>query len=111
MDKLENYRHIIQGIVEHHAKYAPSHGQIEVAPFIDREHDNYGLIDVGWSRTGRVHSIIFHLRIETGKIWVEWDGIESSVAQELIDAGIPTEDIVLGFQRPKRRAITEFAVA
>ena len=105
MDKLENYRRIIQRIVEHHAKYTPSHGQIEVAPFIDIEHDNYGLIDVGWSRNGRVHSIIFHLRIETDKIWVEWDGIETSVAQELVDAGIPREDIVLGFQRPKRRAI------
>jgi hypothetical protein len=106
MDKLENYRHIIQKIVEHHAQYAPSHGQIEVAPFIDKKHDNYGLIDVGWSRTGRVHAIIFHLRIEKNKIWVEWDGIETSVAQELVDAGIPKEDIVLGFQRPKKPAIS-----
>ncbi|MEN8218276.1 MAG: XisI protein [Pseudomonadota bacterium] len=95
----------------YHAKYVPSHGQIEVAPFIDIEHDNYGLIDVGWNLTGRVHSIIFHLRIEKGKIWIEWDGIESSVTQELVDAGIPKKDIILGFQRPKRRAITGFAVA
>jgi hypothetical protein len=51
------------------------------------------------------------LRIETGKIWIEWDGIETSVAQELVDAGIPKEDIVLGFQHPKRRAITGFAMA
>jgi hypothetical protein len=80
-------------------------------PFIDREHDNYGLIDVGWSHSGRIHAIIFHLRIAAGKIWVEWDGIEMSVAQELVDAGIPKEDIVLGFQRPKRPTMTGFAIA
>ncbi|MEN8215027.1 MAG: XisI protein [Pseudomonadota bacterium] len=111
MDNLENYRRIIQKLVKYHAQYVPSSGQIEVAPFIDTKHDNYGLIDVGWNHAGRVHSIIFHLRIEKGKIWVEWDGIETSVTQELVDAGIPKEDIVLGFHRPKRRAITGFSVA
>jgi hypothetical protein len=58
----------------------------------DKKYDNYGLIDVGWSNTGRVHAIIFHLRIEANKVWVEWDGIETGVAQELVDVGIPEED-------------------
>jgi hypothetical protein len=33
------------------------------------------------------------------------------VAQELVDAGIPKENMVLGFQRPKMRAITGFVIA
>ena len=50
------------------------------------------------------------LRILNDKIWVEWDGLETGITQELLDLGINKEDIVLGFYRPERRALTEFAI-
>ncbi len=50
------------------------------------------------------------LRMWDGKIWIEWDGIEEGVTQELVELGVPKEDIVLGFYRPQRRRMTEFAV-
>ena len=111
MDKLAAYRRVVQKIMAHHAHYTPSHGQIETLPICDEVHDNYLLMDVGWDRTGRVHAVAFHLRIREGKIWIEWDGTVPGIAQELLDAGVPKEDIVLGFYRPKRRELTEFAVA
>jgi hypothetical protein len=42
---------------------------------------------------------------------VEKDGMETGIAQELLDAGVPKEDVVFGFYRPERRTITEFAMA
>ena len=39
------------------------------------------------------------------------DGTEEGIALELVELGIPREDIVLGFYRPERREITEFAIA
>ena len=111
MDKLVSYRRALQKIIAHHAQYTPSHGQIETIPICDEVHDNYLLMDIGWDRTGRVHTVAFHLRIRDSKIWIEWDGTESGIAQELLNAGIPKEDIVLAFYRPKRRELTEFAVA
>ena len=111
MDKLNQYWQIIQKIVAEHAQYKPSYGAIETIQICDLEHDNYLLIGMGWDRTGRVHDVVLHLRIKDGKIWVEWDGIEQGITQELLEAGVLKEDIVLGFYRPERRAITEFAVA
>ncbi len=111
MDKLEQYRCIIKDILEKHAKFRPSHGQIETAAIYDPIHDHYLLMGIGWDRTGRVHDIAFHMRIQEGKIWIEWDGTEYGVAQELIDAGVPKEDIVLAFYHPENRARTEFTVA
>ena len=101
MDKLANYRQIIQKTVTYHAQNVPSHGQIKSIPIIDMIHDNYLLMDIGWNNKKRVHDVICHLRIEEGKIWIEWDGIETGIAQDLIEAGIPKEDIVLAlFQQP-----------
>ena len=110
MDKLNNYRKILQKIVTHHAQYSSSQEQIESLSICDATNDNYILLDVGWDRTGRVHDIALHLRLQNGKIWIEWDGIEEGVTQELLELGVPKEDIVLGFYRPKKRQLTEFAV-
>jgi XisI protein len=47
MDKLDKYRDILTKVVEKHAKYKPSHGQIETLSICDRKSDNYLLIDTG----------------------------------------------------------------
>lgn len=39
------------------------------------------------------------------------DGTEDGIAPELIQSGIPKEDIVLGFHEPSIRQYTGFAVA
>ena len=39
------------------------------------------------------------------------ENTDTDIAEELVAAGIAKEDIVLGFYRPERRALTEFAVA
>ena len=45
------------------------------------------------------------------KIRLQRDGTEYSVANELVDLGVPREDIVLGFQAPYKRPYTDFAAA
>jgi hypothetical protein len=57
-----------------------------------------------------VHNIDLHLRIQDQKIWIEWDGTENSVVEELIRAGVANEDIVLGFYRPERRSLVDFVL-
>lgn len=99
MDKLDSYQKIIHDIVKKYAKYKPSHGKIEAIPICDVEKNNYLLMGVGWDRTGRVHDVVLHLRIKDDKIWVEWDGIEQGITQDLLEAGVLEEDIMLGFYR------------
>lgn len=111
MDQLANYRTRVKQILLRHAEYAPSLGEVESVPVFDERGDHYLLVDFGWNRTGRVHSVILHLQLKNGKVWIERDGTEEGIAYDLLEAGIPKEDIVLAFYRPERRAITEFAVA
>ena len=111
MDKVDRYRQIIQQIVAHHAEYTPSHGDIDTLPICDTSQDNYLLLDIGWDQTGRVYSVIFHLSLRDAKVWVEQDGLEAGITQELLEAGIPKEDIVLAFYRPERRDLIDFSLA
>jgi len=111
VDKLRHYRNIVKQVLSQHAAYVPSHGQIETIPIFDERHEHYLLLDVGWDRIGRVHATVLHVRLRDDKVWVERDGTETGIAQELLEAGVPKEDIVLGFYRPERRALTDFAVA
>lgn len=111
MEKIGRYQRIVKRVLSAHAEQMPSHGKVETLPIFDELHNNYAVLDLGWDRMGRVHSVILHIRLLNGKVWIEQDGTEEGVAEELLQAGIPQEDIVLGFYRPERRAITEFAVA
>lgn len=111
MDKPEGYRRIVRQLLSRHAELKPGIGQITTVPVFDEASDNYMVVDLGWDRTGRVHAVVLHLHLMNEKVWVEVDGTENGIAQELVDAGIPKEDIVLGFYRPERRRLTEFAVA
>ncbi|MBI3957413.1 MAG: XisI protein [Chloroflexi bacterium] len=111
MEQIRGYRSIVKRILSEHAEQMPSHGKVETVPLFDESHDQYAVLDLGWDRLGRVHAVILHIRLLNGKVWIEQDGTEEGVAEELLKAGIPKEDIVLGFYRPERRAITEFAVA
>ena len=110
MDKLERYRQILQKIIGKHAAYKPTYGDIETVPVCDLAHDNYLLMDIGWDRTGRVHAVDLHFRIKEDKIWIEWDGTENGITEELLEAGVLQEDIVLGFYRPERRSMIDFSV-
>jgi hypothetical protein len=46
-----------------------------------------------------------------GKFWIQRDGTEYGIAQELADAGISEERIVLASKSLETRTLTEFAVA
>ncbi|QLE55211.1 XisI protein [Nostoc sp. TCL26-01] len=111
MDKLEKYRQVVASVVEKHAKYKPSHGQIDSLSICDEKSDNYLLIDTGWDQTGRVHAVVIHVRIFAGKVYIESDGTETGITDALLDLGIMKDDIVLGFIRPEYRQVTDFSVA
>ncbi len=73
-------------------------------------HGHYQLMTVGWHGQRRVHGCILHVDIKDGKIWIQHDGTEEGIANRLVEAGVPKNEIVLGFQSPFQRRHTEFAV-
>jgi hypothetical protein len=84
---------------------------VETTCVFDTARDQYLLINTGWERARRVDGATLHVRIRDGKIWVEEDWTEEGIAEFLVRAGVPREEIVLGFQPPSMRPYTEYAAA
>jgi hypothetical protein len=110
MDKLNHYRTCIQQLLKRYEGDTPSSDEIETEVITDTEHDHYQLLHVGWNQKRRVYGCAFHIDIKYGKIWIQYNGTDRHIAEELVELGIPKEDIVLGFQTPYRRQFTEYAV-
>ena len=58
-----------------------------------------------------MHYTKLHARLHNGKIWIEADLTYEGLANQLVEAGVPKGDIVLGFNSPDMRSYSEFAVA
>jgi hypothetical protein len=110
MDKLLKYREHARKILEEHA-HPSSDRAVETQVVIDEVRDHYLLLYIGWSGHERVRGCILHLDIKEGRIWVQYDGTEGGVANELVEMGVPKEDIILGFRAAYRRPLTGFGVA
>jgi XisI protein len=111
MDKLAQYRQIIQKVLQEYAAVPVSSGQIDSQTIVDIAQDHYQVLDVGWNKNRRVHDCALHLDIIDGKIWVQHNMTEMQIAQKLMEQGVAREDIVLGFQSPCIREYSGFAVS
>ncbi len=108
MDSRLTYKTTIKRILAEYARYTPAHGDIRSRLTFDDEHGSYALLQFGWDGDEYVHGAVIHIDLLGQKIWVQYDGTEEGVATDLVDAGVPKEDIVLGFRPPELRPYTEF---
>jgi hypothetical protein len=109
-DKLTRYRAAIRKVLREYAALGrPEPGQ-RVELIEDPVNDHFELIRVGWDRRRRVHYAVMHLDIIDGKVWIEHDATDRPLAEELVAAGVPKEDIVLGYKLPDIRPHTGYAV-
>ena len=63
---------------------------------------------VGWRGIKRDFGYVLHLDIKDGKIWIQHDGTEVGIANQLVELGVPKQDIVLAFHEPEVRQFTDF---
>ena len=111
MDSTESDRQLIEKILVEYAKVPYSHGEFRLQTVFDRDQKHYLLMLVGWEGVRRVHGCLVHVDIIDGKFWIQRDGTEYSIAQELLDAGVPKDRIVLAFRSLEKRRLTDFARA
>ncbi|MBI3957728.1 MAG: XisI protein [Chloroflexi bacterium] len=111
MDQIERYRQIIRKMIEGYAVFRPAMGDVEIETIFDEDNDHYELMYAGWNGPYRIHGSVLHIDIRNGKVWIQYDGTEDGIANELVEAGIPRERIVLAFKPPSIRPHTDFAVA
>lgn len=111
MEKVAKYRQLVKQILEEYASYKFSSAEIEVMPVFDLERDHYQVVSVGWKDERRIYGCSVHIDIKDGKIWVQHDGTEIGFADELVNLGVPREDIVLAYHSPFMRQFDGFAVS
>jgi hypothetical protein len=105
-----NYPDLVQEILKEHSAN-DLENETEVQLIFDTESNHFMVMHLGWKKLQRVYGCIIHVDIKDGKIWIQRDGTEIGIANELVDRGVPKEDIVLGFHAPYKRKFTEYAVS
>ena len=108
MEKL-NYTEAIEKILNNFSDMVVREGT-EVKIIRDRESGHYLVILAGWNDQLRVYGVSVHIELKDDKIWIQQDGTEVGIANELVELGVPKEDIVLGFDAPMMRKFSEFAI-
>lgn len=111
MDRIESYREIVKRVIQEVADFAVPDEGVRKEVILDDANGHYQVLEVGWKNRRRIHGTLIHIDIRDGKVWVEHDGTDLEIVQNLLDAGIPKEQIVLGFHPPAHRKYTEFAAA
>lgn len=110
MDKLGTYRQWIQQLLSEYAEVKLANDAIQVYRAFDREGDHYQVFHAGWSKHRRIFGPLIHIDIINGKLWIQHDGTEIGVANQLVELGVSAEDIVLGYHAPAMREYDDFAV-
>ena len=120
MDNLTiNEREIIEKLLTEYVDFLggnnlavqPSTERTNIELILDRENNRYLLVETGWVKGRRIYDVLIHIDIIDNKLWIQQDGTEEGVADELVNMGIPQENIVLAYKSLSRRQVTEFAVS
>lgn len=111
MDKLATYREFVRTLLSRYTGRDVTDESVEVQLILDSERDHYQWMNVGWRGSTRVYHCIMHFDIKDGKIWLQENMTDQDPAEELVEMGVPREDIVLGLQPPHKRPYTDYGVA
>ena len=91
---------MVQQVLAQHAQIKPAYGEIERQTLFDMERDHYQVLNAGWENRRQIFGCLIHVDIKGEKLWIQYPGTENGVENELVEAGILKQDIVLAYQSP-----------
>ncbi|MBW4621512.1 MAG: XisI protein [Cyanosarcina radialis HA8281-LM2] len=110
MDRSIRHQEVVQQLLLKYAESKPAYGEIEVETIFDTQRHHYQIVHLGWHHKRWVHHCVMHLDIRDRKIWIFQNSTEHDIAADLVEMGVPKQDIVLGFQPPFARELSGYAV-
>lgn len=123
MESNHHYLGILETVVRDYSNWAnqatnhqttnnqATHDTGENCLIIDQHRGSCLWMRIGWEHGNRIEKIVIFARIKNQKIWIETDWTNKEITMDLMRAGIPNTDIVLGFLAPEERSLSEFAIA
>jgi len=112
MEARDRYLNILETVVRDYYDWVSrADDPDESCLIIDRERGYCLLHHLGWKDDKRTDRTTIFARLKDGKIWIETDETTDGIARDLMRAGIPNTEIVLGFLPPSKRPLSEFAIA
>ena len=106
MDTL-TLRSTIETVLTQYRDYLGNDPETNLDLIFDIRRDRYLLIEHGWQGEHRIYGTLLHLAIADQNIWIHQDGTETGIAPELLQLGVPSDRIVLGYKSPARREIAQ----
>ncbi|HLO86336.1 MAG TPA: XisI protein [Nostocaceae cyanobacterium] len=107
-----NYRQIIEKVLKEYVDFfSMGEEEVHIGLVLDKKNDRYLIVEVGWQNNYRIYGTLIHLDIINNKVWIQHDGTEEGIANDLVNAGIPKQNIVLAFKPPEIRPYIGFAVS
>lgn len=97
MDSTPKQSTVVKQVIQRYAQFTPSHGNIRLDTVFDDQQQHYALMQVGWDRGRRIRGNLIYITLQDGKIWIEYDGMEQGITQDLIAAGVSPDEIILAF--------------
>jgi hypothetical protein len=110
MDRIDKYRDILHQLLSENALLMNKSERITSTVIVSEDRNHFMVINEGWEGKRRIHSLVFHAEIRSGKLWIHHDGIDRGIIEDLVAAGIPKDHIVLAFHSPEIRTYTGYAV-
>ncbi len=108
MDQVDNTKKIVRELIEYVYSLCPHSDEVEVQKITDDANGHYLLYSVGWQGMDWVYGSFVHIDVrENGRVWLQHDGTDLKIAEELVERGIPKSNIVVGFQPPHVRPLME----
>ncbi|MBR8826611.1 MAG: XisI protein [Gomphosphaeria aponina SAG 52.96 = DSM 107014] len=107
---VKKYSQIIEKILKDYAEFLADE-EVKNELIFDEKNNRYLLVETGWQNDYRIYGTLLHLDLIDNKVWIQHDGTEDGIADELVKEGIPKEHIILAFKPPEIRPYTGFAIS
>lgn len=102
MDRIKKYKKIVKETIQKHVHLpSPTFPNLQDIFVVDAEGKHFMMLTIGWYKDQYRHSTIYHVEVkDNGKIWVHELRTDVEFDKELIEKGIPEEDIIGGMIEP-----------
>ena len=107
MDKVKKYKEIVTALMKDVQAEVPTEiDGVEEQFIFDQENGHYLYFGVGWQKNNWIYTSYIHIDVKAnGRVWLQHDGTDWIIADRLVERGIPSKDIVIGFQPPQARPL------